>query len=671
MPGRPRGSVCAGCDGAETQRLTEQTRLNRSSLALRDLFEPPESAVLRHEIQCDLFARRSWEASGQASLVLDQFGDAGGASCCFVRLAPLEARSARLVVEGGYGLQSCPSGGWLLKPIEPRRPTYWIPQFPIFREFDAHGRMLAEEPATLLGFKPAVEESSMEIAARGDATLECLVWCFPVGASGFVDELERPLVLEGQPTFMWASHTSCCGPADVYAYLVHGQVYENRFDSRRKRKICSELEAYALYVMLHGLEAASGKKLYGLLKRQILFSVIARQAPDGGWQHGEWTDFMESHYRFHNAAMLLLETALEEAPNSIVADALSKAASVLSKATDKTDIGLWFFHDSLEQSVEMTARSGIRWVPSRELGKSPATKMILNSHLDAIVTLDRYREVTGDNRYSEEVASALGATRKLLALRPAEWLYRALYRAVRLTLLPESEATRLPVMLRAIKRLTRDHVIPRLHRVKRRFPRMVMPGGLIERHLSRLHFGVNYHSVNVMDLARLWRRFPREDFGGVIDGAVKAVTETTLQEYWVESKQRQALGYWVEATYHLATLSPEPARRRHLAEAILSALDAGLGLPPSLLGAHPEVVKPAQRFPCPSPRDARLRVANLSCGDRAEILVVNPTNAAVELAWERNPDIGLIWVSADDRPIGAGSSPLSVPPRGWLWARAG
>jgi hypothetical protein len=297
--------------------------------------------------------------------------------------------------------------------------------------------------------------------------------------------------------------------------------------------------------------------------------------------------------------------------------------------------------------------------------------MILNSHLDAIVTLDRYREATGDNQYSGQVESALGATRKLLALRPAEWLYRPLYRAIHLTLLPERESRQLPLVLRAVKLLTRDYVIPQLHRVKRKYPRIVMPGGLIERHLSRLHFGVNYHSINIMDLTRVWRRFPREDFAGVIDGGVKAVTGTTLQEYWVESKQRQALGYWVDATYHLAALNPVLSYRGHLAEAILSALDAGLGLPPSLLGANPEVVKPPQRFPCPSPRDARLRVANLSRGGRREILVVNPTKAAIELAWERNPAIGLTWVSADDRPIGAGSSPLSVPPRGWLLGRAG
>src|SRR5204862_537625 len=83
--------------------------------ALRALFEAPESAVLRREVRGETFARSSWEASGEARLVLDRFRDAGDASCCFVRLAPAEG-STRLVVEGAYGLEACASGGWLLWP---------------------------------------------------------------------------------------------------------------------------------------------------------------------------------------------------------------------------------------------------------------------------------------------------------------------------------------------------------------------------------------------------------------------------------------------------------------------------------------------------------------------------------------------------------------------------
>jgi len=641
-------------------------RSNHGPIAVRDMFEPPQGAGPRTETRTDDFERSLWEAPGKAAFILDRFPDANGASCCFLRLDPIDAETTRFTLEGVYGMESCPSGGWLLRPLEATLPTYWIPRIPVFRTFDVQHRILSEKPATFAALTPTPAESTIEFEARGDAYLECAVWRLPPGASDLVSALEQPLVVERQPVFMLASHSSFRGPADVYVYLLHGHVYEDRFDWIRKRKICCELEAYAIYVALHGLEAATGKKLYRLLKRQIVYSVISRQAPDGGWHHGEWTDFMESHYRFHNAAMLMLEAALEEAPNADVRAALEKAASYSATGTDRTDIGLWFLHDSLEQSPELMDKSGATWIPSRELGKSPATKMILNSHLDAIVVLDRYREVSGDSQYAERVASALGATRTLLALRPAEWLYRPLYWAIRLTLLPVPEAKRLSLPLRALKRITRDYAIPQLYRVKRRFPRMVMPGGLIERHLSRLHFGVNYHSVNIADLSRVWRRFPHENLRGILDGAVNAVTQTSLLRYWVEARQRQALGYWVEALYHLCTLTREHAYRRHLAEAMLSALEAGLGLPPSLLGAHPEAVKAGQRVPCPSPKDTRLRVANLSCDGRHEILVVNPANAAIDLAWEANLDRGLAWVSADDRSVSAGDSPLSVPPRGWL-----
>src|SRR5438067_11650049 len=163
----------------------EQTRLDRNPLALRAMFEAPESAVLRHEIHGAIFARSSWEASGEASLVLDRFRDAGDASCCFVRLAPGEG-STRLVVECAYGLESCASGGWLIRRVDAWRPIYWIPRFPTLRRCDAQGRILTEEPATLQGFRPTLEESSIEIAGRGDASLDCTVWRFPADASGFI-----------------------------------------------------------------------------------------------------------------------------------------------------------------------------------------------------------------------------------------------------------------------------------------------------------------------------------------------------------------------------------------------------------------------------------------------------------------------------------------------------
>ena len=347
-------------------------RSNCIPIVARSLFEPPKAVQeLQREIQTEVLKRTRWDVPGYGSVVLDGFRDAGGALCSFLRLAPGAERTVRFVLDGAYGLESCYSGGWLLRPVAGDLPTYWVPRTPVFRSLDAQGRILTEQPASFRALEPTSVASTIELEARSDTYLDCTVWRFPAAAAEFVAALDRSLVLERQPIFMLSSHTAFRGPADLYAYLVHGQVYENRFDFLRKRKICSELEAYSLYLALHGLETATGKKLYRLLKQQIVHSVIARQAPDGAWHHGEWTDFIESHYRFHNAAMLLLEAAFEEAPGVALGDALNKAATVLSENADRTDIGLWFFHDSLEQSVEMTDKSGIRWIPSRELGKSP------------------------------------------------------------------------------------------------------------------------------------------------------------------------------------------------------------------------------------------------------------------------------------------------------------
>ena len=347
------------------------------------------------------------------------------------------------------------------------------------RTLDSYERILSEESAPIVGFKASSDELVVEVKIPDNRHLDLAIWCFDTDHANILQELEQPIVLEKQSIFFWTSQTTYQTVADVYLYLVHGHVYTNRFIWPRKWKICSELDAYGIYITLSGLELATGKILYGLLKRQIIFSVIARQSEDGGWYHGEWTDLMESHYRFHNGAMLLLEAALKEYSDEIIKKALARAAYFISRQTDKTDLGLWFLHDSLEESADMMRslckQTGSTWIPRRTLGKSPTNKLILNTHLDTIIALEQYRQVTADNQYTEQVNSALDATRSLLALRPAEILYRLVYSAINLTLLPTHKAVQLPLPIRAIKRLTWKYIIPQLHsRIKYFYPRLVL-----------------------------------------------------------------------------------------------------------------------------------------------------------------------------------------------------
>jgi len=123
--------------------------------------------------------------------------------------------------------------------------------------------------------------------------------------------------------------------------------------------------------------------------------------------------------------------------------------------------------------------------------------------------------------------------------------------------------------------------------------------------------------------------------------------------------------------YNMCTLRDDSAYRRYLAEAILCAEEAELGLPPCLLGADREVVQKSHHIPCPSPADNRLRIANLSREGKMEILVINGSVTDLSLEWEKSPDRSLSWCLTDSQnnPISDEDTPLSVPARGWLWGR--
>ena len=98
-------------------------------------------------------------------------------------------------------------------------------------------------------------------------------------------------------------------------------------------------------------------------------------------------------------------------------------------------------------------------------------------------------------------------------------------------------------------------------------------------------------------------------------------------------------------------------------------LDAGLGLPPALLGADGEAVKISERVACPSPADSQLRVATLSCNGNTELLVINATDKDRELVWEGQNNPALSWMTSNNQAMAAGDSSLTVPSRHWIWGQ--
>ncbi len=647
---------------------------------LAHLLEPPEEAQSLEVLHSAHFIRTKFELSDGITTIVDKFPSHGTYSfCCFTRLPIGQTRIVRFLLEGSYTLLTCLSGGWLLNPSDPANHSFWIPQLPTVRTLDTHERIMIDQPAVIMELNAHPEKMIAAVKVPEGRHLDLVFWKIPGKLNSIINELTNVHVQENKPTFLWSSKTVCSSPADIYLYLIHGFVYQNARAFPRKWKFCCELDAYEIYVRLNGLHLATKKELYNLIRRQIVYSVVARQSADGGWYHGEWTDQKECHYRFHNGALMMLENALEEWPDPILSESLRRGAAFVASHNDRTNLGLWFLHDSLEDSSEAMdemfrqtgpLRKGFgAWKASGFLGKSSTNKMILNTHIDTTVVLDRYREIANDNQFQEQTDSALCAIRAGLDLHPAETLYRIIFRAIGLTLLPESDAKRLPLPIRALKRLTWMYLTPRLYQVKHRFPRFVMPRGFIDRHISMLHFDAKYHAVNFLDLVRLWRRFPQEDLVGVVDAAIQFVMENneSILRWWGERQPSQfAIVVFAEGLYQLCLLNEDFELRSYLATVLMYLDDLRIGFPPSLFGGNGEILKTTEQTPCPLPTNPKLLIANLGKIKQRQILVINPTKKELELNWESDVDLHLFWTSSNGVSSNDRRSSVWVPPRGWV-----
>jgi hypothetical protein len=548
-----------------------------------------------------------------------------GADCMFFRTdTPTGLR-----LEGHFLLRRCAAGGWLLRNRDPASPSYWLPVPPMLRRVSQHGHILEERAAEWDGFD--LDSTSIEIAfsriPEGWA-LDALVW--RIADPTLLEELQTLTPIETQGYFLLGTHTRYGKPGDVYRHLVHGWVYEDRFAWPHKRRICSENDAHALHLILSGLQRTTGKRLYGVLKTQLLLSVLSRQGEDGGFRHGEWTDDMESHYRLHCSALHLMMDSLSDADDPVVRAALARGISFISDKRDDTAVGAWFYHDELETSAAGMNKAPFKWWPGNTLGKSPQNMLVLNTQLDTLVALDRYGIVTGDSQYLPLVDSGYQAVAAVLSLRPMEWLYRLLFSAIDLTLLPTERAKRLPLWRRLWKRLGWQVFVPRLPRLKTRYPRLVMPGGYIDRELSLQVWAYDYLAVNLMDLVRAARGAHFAHFAPYIRGVLSCCERTEIPQRWLEQKGRAySVGFYAEALYLLSLREPGPELDGMLAEALILCVRQRLGLPPSVLGGNAEAQVGGGKTP--SPTRADIVVANLSHGDSAACLVVNAGESAIKL----------------------------------------
>lgn len=593
-------------------------------------------------------ARKTISAPGVEQLI-DQLE---AAECRFVRFHHL----ADYALPGILQIQTCPAGGWLLEGEQ----SFWLPRLPMARQLDAQGHILKETAASLAQLQLDHQGLRVALAPPAGWVIDLVVWQLTPTLKA---ELTALTPIETQAYFLWGSHTCYRRPAELYAHLIHGWVYENRATWPKHWKICSENDAHALYVLFSGLARATGKTLYRLFKRQLILAVLARQAEDGGFYHGEWTDQMESHFRLAASALHLFMDALEESRDPALEQALQQGIEFLLQRADRLEGGIWFLHDSLETTTAGMRQSPFIWLPCRAFGKSESNMLVLNTHLDTTIAVDRAAALLNLPTWQEAVSKANRATENLLNAAPATWLYRLIFYSIALSFLPTAQAAALPLWQRALKRLGWKYWIPYFHYLKRQFPRLVMPGGYLDRALSLKGIATAYQAINVMDLVRLKARFPTLNLRAYIDQAIDFTEHSGLWQRWGEEERtRYAYGFWAEALHRLCLLEADIHLRAKLAKTMAQLERLHLGQPPGLLGGDRERGVGTVRLNL-SQLPPGVRVADLSTFAQAEYLLVSSEPICLDLK-----ALGeLNWINSQGRPLGL---EISLQPGQWVLGRA-
>ncbi|NOR68309.1 MAG: hypothetical protein GQ532_01200 [Methylomarinum sp.] len=591
--------------------------------------------------------------------IIDQYSQVTSAS---IRISSEE--NVTFICEHAYHFEKVESGGYLGRPIDKKQPFLWLPKPPIKRKINTDRHILSEQSASLQGLQWIDHTASFTLKTNKNTNFDLVIWHFPNDFP--IEEITSISSLEYQGSFLWGSHGSVSCPADLYNHLIHGSIYDLRYSWPHNKKCFSENEAHALYTSFSGLEKTTGKSIYRFFQQQIVLSIIQRQSNDGGWYHGMWTDNTECHYRLHTSAVHLLLDEFQRNDCEQVKAALVKGVQFLSKTTDQLDCGTWFLHDSLELSEEVMNSGPFNWIPNRVLGKSTSNMLVLNTHLDTTIAINRYGELTGDKQYQSLVDSALNSTRAVLALQPANWLYKPLFWAIGLTMLPTDKASALPAPVRAIKRVAWQYLIKKLPDIKSRFPRIVMPNGYIDRELSLRTWAIDYQTINIMDLARYAHAFPNAFDESILDKAMEFTHSSGLIKRYRELTpgKRYSVGFWAEALYYRCLSKGDLEYRQWLVEAMLECHDLEFGMAPSLLGSNGEARRAYQAtgFPCLNVK--HLLMANLSQNDKTEILLVNSRDKELIISDLPQPYINLIWF--DSTGLKLSKDNLYISKNNWI-----
>ena len=509
---------------------------NPKEIDLLNLLMPPATRGEQLIFEDEHFKRQTLhiklDHAIEADIIIDSL-DSKSVASCHISLDCAQDRSLDFVI---HNAQHTSNSRGRLITHSPSSSLLWIPKDPVSRLYDNNGRI---ETATEAPFEVNSDPGGVRLSVTPSPgrKVEFSVVIFTTGIEAFskeildCDPIELRKVVR-QPWFYYE------GVKDTWDYFINGTFFNTR-NKVYKRAWSGQNIPFVLYHYLDFLRNRTKKRIYRLLCDLVAYSVMLSLPDNGRWRHGIWTDIIETHTVHQVAGIHLLLSHYQRTAAKIFLQKAALAADYLiSIADDFSESETWFLHDTLETNPD-DATLFYNLFASTAFGKSTSNTLCINSHIATLTALHRLNQLDPSDKYNTYFEKGLSALKKVLQANPCDWLYSCAYRPRDLLMrLCTKTENKLVKKLNKVWTLTLTRQL--LPFLKKRFPRLLMPNGFIERDLSYSTLSSVYHFLNIEDILILYHLTRADWLLNVITKSVKYSVDSGLASCLVE-RQLEAM----------------------------------------------------------------------------------------------------------------------------------
>jgi len=509
---------------------------DRKEIDLVELLMPPPPQPEQLIFEDEHFRRRTLhtklDPAIRTDIIIDSL-DADGVRCCHISLDFAQDRSLDFVIHGR--LHPSNSQGRLITH-SPGSTLLWIPKEPVSRLYDDNGRI---ETATQAPFQANSDTDGVRLSLTGSPgrKVEFSVVIFTKNIESFTKEILDcdPIELRKVTRSDWFYYE---GAKSVWDYFINGTFFSSRHKVH-KRAWPGQNIPYVLYHYLDFLSRQTEKQIYRLLCDLIAYSVMLNLPDDGRWRHGIWTDIAETHAAHQVAGIHLLLSHYQRTAAKIFLKKAALAADYLiSIADDLAEDQTWFLHDTLETNPADAALF-YNLFPSTAFGKSTSNTLCINTHIATLTALHRLNQLSPAEKYNTYFEKGFSALKKILQANPCSFLFWSIYRLrdLLMRLCTKTENKLAKKLLKVWTLTLIRHLLPFL---KKKFPRLLMPNGFIERDLSYSALSDFYHFRNLEDILILYNLTRADWLLEIVTKSVKYTVDSRLADY-VLSREPKAI----------------------------------------------------------------------------------------------------------------------------------